>query len=105
MFPSESEIVFLISHFLMSTSSDYQQGDQKVFFTNKTKLVMDLLGESILTPISFTLSETTDSFLLNNYKEVFSLSRFHSSLCTYFNENSPDENPLIYKVLVKIIEA
>jgi len=33
IFPSECEIVFLITHFLMSTNSDYQQGDQKVFFT------------------------------------------------------------------------
>jgi len=65
---------------------------------------MDLLGEFILSPSNFSISETSDPFLLNNYKEVFSLSRFYSSLCTYFNENSPDENPLIYKVLVKVIE-
>ena len=49
MFPSESEIIFLITHFLMSLNpEDSKSDEQKVVFTQQTKEVMNSLGEHIL---------------------------------------------------------
>ena len=99
-----SDLVLLSSHFLFQSEDD----KEKIAFNQATfDSISDLL-DAIQAKFKQNQSELrfeSSEWLLKTYPAIFNNQRFFSSLSSFLNENSLDQNPIVYKILILAIES
>lgn len=107
------ELIYLLSYLVIV--SDYQGsqptpmdhlGDNKktaIIFTPETKLryIQALLDKIILKSTGgLNPKPIAKGWLVQNYGDIFSQAKYFERISEYLNQNSLDQNPLVYKVFI-----